>query len=162
MTSSISAAAERFTARALLCALMCGALLVLGSACSDGVRVSNLPGSPALVGPNIAGEEGVTTFFGVTDAEGNIQRATFEICRAGTDDCFAPEPLPGSTTLDAVPSIDANQSAALRVVWSPCDQLDDAAEFEAQVTVLSSPDGALRAPATSLQALGTSIELLCN
>lgn len=162
VASSIRSATLRTGRRALQRVVACGALLLLVGACSEGVRVSNQPGSPAFVGPNLAGEDGVTTFFGVTDAEGNIQRVAFEICRAGTDDCFVPEPLPGSTTLNAVPSIDASQSAALRVVWSPCGELDDVTEFEAQVVVLDSPDGALRSPVTSLQALGTSVEVLCD
>jgi len=135
--------------------LLGAGLLCVG--CTDTASVSNLPGYVTFVGPHTLTDDGIVTWFGVSDAEGDLMSVAVEVC--ADDMCFVPELLAGSATIDTVPTERGDVSPALRLIWAPeCDVLDNDTPFEVHVRSLSSNEadgvpGVSSAP-TTLGQLG--------
>ncbi len=148
-------------------AFFMGALLALAAGCDNGIKVGNLPGHVAFVGPTASDDQGVATFFGVVDLERNILDVDVEICPEGAS-CFVPEVLSGSSTLDAVPAVDKNTASALRLLWRPCEVGDTTpllgaqTEFSVVMSVANSDVEPVRSPVTTLESIGVDPAELCR
>ena len=143
---------------ALLCSLALALVATVG--CDNGVKVGNLPGHIAFVGPSEASGDAVTTFFGVSDPEGDVLEASFEVC-AGAQGCSSDvQVLPGSATLDALPAIDPERASSLQVVW--CDpRLGPNDPFVVKMKIVGSDIDEVLAPPATLRELGFDAAMQC-
>lgn len=142
--------------RLLISTLLLSSLL---TACDDSVEVGNLPGHVTFVGPQQASAEGVVTWFGVADPEGDLVSVSVEVCTG--EECFIPELLPGSATIETLPTAHDERSAALRLIWRPeCDVLAEDAPFTVHVEALGAEGEAgvpgLTTAPTTLAELGAT------
>lgn len=131
------------------------ALGVLG--CEETVSVTNLPGHVTFIGPQMAAEGGVVTWFGVADPEGDLVAIEAEVCIE--QECVVPDLLPGSATIDTLPTTGLRSSAALRLLWLPeCDMMDADTPFTVHIRALGADDATavpgLTTEPTTLAALG--------
>ncbi len=146
--------------------LLITALVALASlstlACDDGVEVSNLPGHVAFVGPSLASEGGVATVFGVSDPEGDLLKATFEVCDASGAACAPPARiLPGSTSLGAIPTFDPERVPALQVRWLDCARLQSGAPLTIRIGIEGSDVDPVLSPPITPDQLGVNLPAIC-
>ena len=136
----------------------CVLVSVAGAACDDDVTLSNLPGHVTFVGPTQLQDDGVVTWFGVSDPEGNFVKVDYEVCLV-EGECYVPELMPGSATIDTLPAVDRQESAPLRLLWRPdCSIHTDDGEFTVRVGALGSDVPPVESPPVTLVDTGFS----CN
>lgn len=103
--------------------------------CDESVSLNNLPGYVTFVGPQAVSDGGIATWFGVSDLEGDLVSVTVEVCVE--QECFVPELLPGSATVETLPTSGDERAAALRVIWRPeCDLIDPNTPFTVHIQAL--------------------------
>ena len=141
------------------CGLLISGALVAVVGCQDSVSVSNLPGYVTFVGPHTLGNEGVVTWFGVSDPEGDFVAVSVEVCTE--ERCDVPRLLPGSATIDTLPANADSSSSALKLIWEPdCELLGEDTPFTVFVESLgaSQVEGVegVRSQSTTLAELGFS------
>ena len=149
------------TLRTLALSTLIALVLPFVGACDEVVEVSNLPGHVTFVGPSTAHQAGVSSFFGVSDPEGDLISATFEVCDGSGQSCKVPEILPGSTSLKAVPASESADSAALRVNWRDCDLFRSDAAFRVRVGVTGSDIDALTSAPSKASELSLDLDQVC-
>ena len=154
--------------QSILVVLLLAGLHLAG--CGESVQLGNLPGRVTFVGPSVSNEVGVTTFFGVADAEGDLLSATVEVCDGSGQSCRAlsseegaeAQLLAGSASLSALPTVvGTSTSAALRVNWRDCGLFASADLFTVRVEVLGSDLEALTSAPVALEDLGLDLSGIC-